>query len=343
MLVVLGPYPPPMHGASRIAQAVVEGVEARGGVVRVMSTTVTGRAYHLRRLVKYVWFALEVARLKRRVGRTRLYQTGAGGSALYYQALVALVARVLRVPQVFHHHSYAYLNARSRAMRMLVWAGGAQMVHIALCEGMGRKLREDYFCDRVMCFSNALLVGFEPDVARPERAEFVVGHLSNLCNEKGLGLVLSAVDCLRASGMDLQLEVAGPAATPQVQLQLEAHIAQSDGLTTWHGALHVDKVPQFMRGIDCLLFPSQYRNEASPLVVLEALREGTPVLATDVGCLGEVLGASGWLVEPTVPSLVSGVTALMEETDRHTSARRIFNRQFERVSRDMFFETVIGS
>ena len=49
-----------------------------------------------------------------------------------------------------------------------------------------------------------------------------------------------------------------------------------------------------MRGIDALIIPS--RNEGLPLVLLEALATGVPVIASRVGGIPEVLDES-YLVE----------------------------------------------
>ena len=62
----------------------------------------------------------------------------------------------------------------------------------------------------------------------------------------------------------------------------------------------------YFRAFDLLLLPSL--SEGLPNVVLEAMACATPVLATTVGGVGEIIrdGDNGWLVEPGSPSAMAG-------------------------------------
>jgi glycosyltransferase involved in cell wall biosynthesis len=64
------------------------------------------------------------------------------------------------------------------------------------------------------------------------------------------------------------------------------------------GALSHDRVPVYMNAADVLVLPS--RSEASPNVILEALAAGTPVIATRVGGIPDIVtnGKQGFLYSP---------------------------------------------
>jgi glycosyltransferase involved in cell wall biosynthesis len=46
---------------------------------------------------------------------------------------------------------------------------------------------------------------------------------------------------------------------------------------------------EFLAQVDVFLFPSRYRHEAQPLVILEAQAAGARVVATNVGCVSSML------------------------------------------------------
>lgn len=70
---------------------------------------------------------------------------------------------------------------------------------------------------------------------------------------------------------------------------------RSEGSLVLQGRLDPPGVARWMRASDALVLPSM--NEGMPLVVLEALASGLPVVATSVGGIPEVLEeeAGGWL------------------------------------------------
>jgi len=78
------------------------------------------------------------------------------------------------------------------------------------------------------------------------------------------------------------------------------------------------EVDQLLSAADLLVLP--YRNGTQSAVAPMALSRGLPVLATDVGGLGEVIddGVSGLLVEPDCPqALVDALVSLEGESLDH--------------------------
>jgi glycosyltransferase involved in cell wall biosynthesis len=86
------------------------------------------------------------------------------------------------------------------------------------------------------------------------------------------------------------------------------------------GRCDAGRVRGLLRGAAALVVPSIY--EGMPLVILEAMEAGVPVIASRVSGIPEVVedGVTGWLVPPEDPRALAA--ALMEVLNRPDVARR---------------------
>lgn len=123
---------------------------------------------------------------------------------------------------------------------------------------------------------------------------FVLGWLGRLSHEKGLDLLLDSLAI--APMLDLHLAVVGEGR--------ERKSLTAQGAKTALGRAHrihwlggVPNASRLIRAFDALVVSS--RVEGTPLVVLEAMSAGVPVIATAVGGIPDVLSQTeGFLVPP---------------------------------------------
>lgn len=335
-MLVVGPLPPPVHGASRVTQAVLQALTASGNDegVEVASVSTAGVPeghpvrYHLSRVLAH---GRAVRVLVDRADRrpTVLYLGGAGGGGLWYQLGLVALARVLGVAVVFHHHSAGYLAAVHPAMRAIVRVLGPRDTHVCLSSSMTRAFRSRYApAGRVLTVSNARFVR-DDVVTRGDEvaARLRLVHVSNLSVDKGTVRVVDAFRRLRAGGADVSLVLVGEAADPDVRTAVDAARRDHPESFHHHGRASQDEVYQALDAADLFVFPSAYRYEAQPLVVLEALARGLPVLASDRGSLADLL-PSLWLIDETLPLDVQ-IAGFVPPDDRGrlgVEAREAFDR-----------------
>ncbi len=116
-----------------------------------------------------------------------------------------------------------------------------------------------------------------------------VGALGRLTAQKGLDVLLDAVRALTGGGVPVEVVVGGEGRDGD---RLRAAAA---GLpVTFCG--FVDDVRGFLAGLDVFCLSS--RREALPLVLLEAMAEGLPCVATDVGDVAVAVGRDAVVVPP---------------------------------------------
>lgn len=298
-VLAIGPLPPPVHGYSLITARVIERLQ-RITTVEVLDlspgTMVRGWRYHAARAGRAARALWRLAR-RQAQGRT-LYLAVAGGTGVFYDLAFVLAARWRRYRIVIHHNAFSYLNRRSPWTAALIALAGRQALHICLCPTMARRLAEQYpTAVQRLVVSNAALV--PPLPVAPERAArnaIRLGFLSNLMPEKGLDTAVAVAATLRERGAAASLVVAGPTVDPSGERLLEDAKTRLGDALDYRGAVHGPAKMAFFADIDVLLFPTRYANEAQPLVVLEAMAHGVPVIAAARGCIEGDIGPAGLAV-----------------------------------------------
>jgi glycosyltransferase involved in cell wall biosynthesis len=151
---------------------------------------------------------------------------------------------------------------------------------------------------------------------------------------KGAEILLEALAALRSRGIEARLRAVGAFEEPEYERatkQLAEHLGIAD-LVDWVG--FTDDVPAELRRIDLFVLPSLF-GEGMPMVVLEALAAGLPVVASRVEGIPEAVrhGSEGLLVEPrSVGQLAAAIEEIIAgqgELDYETLSRNAKKRHAE--------------
>lgn len=145
------------------------------------------------------------------------------------------------------------------------------------------------------------------DLPAGTKVVLFAGHLSD---SKGLGTLLAAHRRIVAEGEEVVLAVAGDG---PLAGELEAARERSKGMIRVLGEVSHEKMPALFSAADLACVPSH--REGFGLVALESLACGTPVVASDVGGLPEIVrhGATGQLVPPADPDALADALLQMLE------------------------------
>lgn len=137
---------------------------------------------------------------------------------------------------------------------------------------------------------------------------------------KDLPTLVEAMGRLWAEGHDTRLVLAGPDGwgTPD----LEQAVARTGAAHLVHrlGYVSDDERADLLAGAACLAYPSRY--EGFGLPPLEAMAQGTPVVATSIGAVTEVCADAALLVPPGDPEALAGALATVL-TDESVAARLV--------------------
>jgi glycosyltransferase involved in cell wall biosynthesis len=136
---------------------------------------------------------------------------------------------------------------------------------------------------------------------RPARGRANLLYIGRLRIRKGVEVLLQAVAALRHQHRAMKLIIVGDGEQRQA-LEAMATREELDNAVDFLGRQSPEQVRRLLGTSSALVVPSIY--EGMPLVILEAMERGVPVVASAVSGIPEVVvdGETGWLVPPEDPA-----------------------------------------
>lgn len=180
----------------------------------------------------------------------------------------------------------------------------------------------------VTCGIDTESFAFEPPPEHRDDRPFTLLHVGRLAEEKGQTLLVDAVADLRKRGHDVVLDIIGRGPLePAIHERIARH-GVADAVTL-HGARGHDEILDWYHRSDAFVMSSFV--EGVPVVLMEAMAAGTPVIAPWITGIPELVddGVEGLLVRPArADALADAVERLVED---QTLARRLAVAAREKV------------
>ena len=300
-------------GGQQVALGVAEELVARGhrvGVVVPAPGPATAR-------FEALGASVHVARLVslRRPGLVRGARLARGHDLVYShtsvpgEILAGAAAALARRPHVVHRHIHPHFSPRApvgavqRALYRLVVRRAAV---IAVARHVAAAVVElGVPAERVEVIGNGVVI---PDEAPPSGGDgrVRVGLLGRLDPQKGIDLFVRAV-----GGLDVEAVLGAPPADDSYARDVLA-AARGAGLE-----LELPPAADFLRRLDIVVLPSRW--EGHPLVLLEAMALGKPIVASAIPGIREVLepAGAGVLVPPDdEAALAAALRQLVADPER---------------------------
>ncbi len=257
-------------------------------------------------------------------------------------ALLAAIASIVTgVPMVYHVHSPTSrdstrcwqnrLNALVERIA-LVWASAL----IAVSRSLGGHVRQQGFSDeKVQVVPNGVPRRPPRPVRTADQREWTLGMVALFRPRKGVEVLLEALAELKSRGLPVRLRAVGGFETVEYEREIKGLTARR-GLTdavTWTGFTR--DVDGELARMDLFVLPSLF-GEGLPMVVLEAMAAGVPVVATRVEGTPEAIrdGRDGLIAEPGQPADLARVIAriVRGEVDWHRLRGNALARHEEKFS-----------
>ncbi|WP_185094144.1 glycosyltransferase family 4 protein [Curtobacterium sp. PhB137] len=247
--------------------------------------------------------------------------------------------RFFRIPTVnyIHTRGYSELAERGRIWRFLV----SRLLRGAIANVcLGETLKADLL--PFVAEGTISVVKNTVEVPPPEAGMRQRGHilfLSNLLEEKGADVFVEMAIEMCGISPDRRFSLVGAPVDDGLLAELRERVRKSglSGRIVFLGPLFGAEKWNALASAEVLVFPTRYRFEAQPLTIIEAFSVGVPVVATNIGSIGDLVedGVNGWLVaEANVNSVKEAVLKATSEpatSDRlAVGARRTFEQMYSR-------------
>lgn len=320
--------PPPVHGAAMVGKYIHNSklINDTFNCHYINLTTAKdlqdiGKS-GIRKLWRYVKLLKEIRRKVKTVRPQLVYVTpNSKGAAFYKDFMVVQMLKAYDCKVVCHYHNKGVSTRQERWLDNWLYERFFKDIKvILLADVLYEDMRKYVKREDVYICSNGI-----PETEFEENVRFVnaMPHLlflSNLLLEKGVFVLLDALRLLKERGGSFVCEFIGGETREIDATRFTEEVSRLglDGIAIYRGRKYGKEKLEMFRNADIFVFPTFYRNECFPLVLIEAMQHRLACISTNEGGIPDIVdnNITGLLVEKcNATMLANSIEQLM--TDRH--------------------------
>ncbi len=233
---------------------------------------------------------------------------------------IAMLCKKYDVPCIMHIHSGKFdlwlkKPSTSAAIKVKNCISKSGCTVVVLSEKWSDKLAE--FVGESHVIYNPILPVSVTNVQRDLTKVLLMGRPDPI---KGSRIAIAAIRLLRSRGSNVVLHLTGVSAGHKWSRE-----AEEEGAVVSHGWMEKNELEKLRSEVGLLLVPSLW--EGQPMVVIEAMARGIPILASK-SCI-DVVGDAGRIVDSVdVEAWATGIGEMLEDVD---ACNRMSNAGIERA------------
>jgi len=248
-----------------------------------------------------VLFRLILSTFKRRFvdGVRHLYFSPGGPSlsAIVRDGLYLLMVRPFMSKTMFVYHSSGVADYIERTPGLIRPVVRHAFAGVELAIQLSENTPPDGVAlgaEETRVIPNAVPDGAGPWFARVPKQHLKILYMGLVTEGKGVGDLLLAAQDLSARGIDCEVQIVGAFRSDDEERELRGLAERLPaGAVTFSGALAGEAKHEAFRSSDVFCFPSFWHTETFPLVLLEALSYGLPIVATYWRGIPDLIGTDG--------------------------------------------------
>lgn len=271
------------------------------------------------------------------------------GYAFYRDCFYILLIKILNFPIVYHLHGkglkeklsnpfqkflyrFVFRDTKVILLSNLLYPDISDVCHRSQIYYLPNGIDENSLCQN-RCESDSV-----------EGEDVKILFLSNLAKTKGVLDLIDASALLFQKGEKFQVYLAGSEhSSLNVKLLLSRIDKKGAGNIHLLGPIYGDDKKELMEKSDIFVFPTYF--EAFPLVILEAMRAGLPVISTYEGAIPEIVedGVTGHLVKQRdIAALAEKIFFLVcHKETRHVMGKKGKNKFLFNYTKNIFENNIL--
>lgn len=298
--------PPPVHGSSMVGKwikgsdLVNKTFSCRYINLLASDSVSQSGVISIRKIIGFigVWWKLFINLLRHKPDLCYLALTTTG-IAFYRDALLVCTIRLFGIPRIFHLHNKGVKDASTGKWK--------RWLYKSTFKGTDVILLSDFLYSDIENFVQRDMVHICPN-GIPDSGKYAgtknlasdvpkILFLSNLIKSKGIFVLLEALNKLKNKNIEFSCIVVGREGdVTELQFQQKLSTLGLNGSVKYQGGVYGEEKYEIMNSVDVLTLPTFF--ECFPLVLLEAMEHGLPVISTREGGIPDIVedGVNGYLV-----------------------------------------------
>jgi len=266
------------------------------------------------------------------------------GMGFYKDAIIALLVKALGYQVMYHFHNKGVKTRQHRSFDNWLYRNVFRNAHVILLSPL---LYDDiqfyvpkehvHYCPNGIPDHAQTAERLEKDPGHPQRFLF----LSNLIESKGVWQFVEACSLLKARGLAFEgIMVGAPGDITAETLQQRITDLDLNESVSYVGPKYDIEKAEVLSDSNVLVFPTFYPNECFPLVLLEAMQFGLPIISTSEGAISEIIihGESGLIAEKRNATAIADYMSVLisDPSLRQEMSKNARRRYEERYTLEAF-------
>jgi len=208
---------------------------------------------------------------------------------LLFDIILIIICNKKNYKFYIHHHNFSLLN--KNLLNSIFFFISKKNNHIFLSKTVEKSFQNQYKMPNTLCLNNVYTINLK--LNKKSALNKTIGFMSNLTEAKGVLVFLELVNHKMLRKFDFLL--GGTCDDKQILKKINE--CQKYKNFQYYGEItNNENKENFYNQIDLFLFPSKYKNETQPLVILEAMSLNIPVLSSNIGAISDIINNENLLI-----------------------------------------------
>jgi glycosyltransferase involved in cell wall biosynthesis len=300
-ILVIGQLPPPIHGSNIMTELLIDSLKNINKKVVLVQKNFSSTQEEIGKFrIKKIY---EAVALVMRMVTAIIFKkpdlcilfNAVRSPAMYADVILVIFLKLFNIKTMLYIHgnglttnkkNHGLIN-RLAVKIMLSLSKGAFVLGDTMIGDINAYMPES----NIFVLPNAIKGNCLDKDKKYNNTKLRVLFLSNLVPEKGPMIFLETAKLIKENNINAMFILAGEARNSDFDREIKNYLNENDLFDTviLPGKVVGNNKEELFLNSDLFVFPTYFEKEVAPLVILEAMKYGLPIIASDKGCISELI------------------------------------------------------